>query len=244
MMPHESRGAIVLTLGEAARFVRVSEKTLGEMARENRIPAKKVGREWRFLRTALEEWLTGSGATSTYIVYKIGSYSNNITDGTVIYNGTSNSCVHTNCLSGTSYYYTAWGLSGTTYSTNITQIMATTTMGLTSITIPLNPENVPSQWWQAPDYTKMSTLPIYPLVNNFADAFGMPYGTIWMLFHTFGAFIIGFVVFRYSEYNQVVACISLTLCYIVGSIQGIESLWLTIPIAIFTVAVWILHERP
>jgi excisionase family DNA binding protein len=49
----------ILTLREAARFVRVSEKTLGDMARRKRIPGQKVGREWRFLRQALEKWLSG-----------------------------------------------------------------------------------------------------------------------------------------------------------------------------------------
>lgn len=46
---------------EAAAFIRVSEKTLGEMARTRRIPSQKVGREWRFLRRALEAWLVGAG---------------------------------------------------------------------------------------------------------------------------------------------------------------------------------------
>ena len=49
----------VLTLSEAATFIRVSEKTLGEMARTRRIPSQKVGREWRFSRTGLETWLAG-----------------------------------------------------------------------------------------------------------------------------------------------------------------------------------------
>lgn len=49
----------ILTLSEAATFIRVSEKTLGEMARARRIPSQKVGREWRFLRSALEDWLVG-----------------------------------------------------------------------------------------------------------------------------------------------------------------------------------------
>jgi excisionase family DNA binding protein len=53
-------GNQVLTLTEAARFIRVSEKTLGGMARDGRIPAQKVGREWRFLRHALEDWLQGT----------------------------------------------------------------------------------------------------------------------------------------------------------------------------------------
>jgi len=52
----------VLTLREAAEFVRVSEKTLRELARDGRAPGQKVGREWRFLRSALETWLAGSGA--------------------------------------------------------------------------------------------------------------------------------------------------------------------------------------
>ena len=51
--------ADVLTLAEAARLIRVSEKTLGDMARMRRIPCQKVGREWRFLRDALKTWLSG-----------------------------------------------------------------------------------------------------------------------------------------------------------------------------------------
>jgi len=49
----------VLNLSEAAKLIRVSEKTLGSMARDRRIPAQKVGREWRFLLPAIEEWLKG-----------------------------------------------------------------------------------------------------------------------------------------------------------------------------------------
>ncbi len=51
----------ILTRAEAAAFIRVSEKTLGEMARTRRIPSQKIGREWRFLRSALETWLIGKG---------------------------------------------------------------------------------------------------------------------------------------------------------------------------------------
>jgi excisionase family DNA binding protein len=49
----------IMTLTEAAKYIRVSEKTLGELAREKGIPAQKVGREWRFLRQAVEEWFSG-----------------------------------------------------------------------------------------------------------------------------------------------------------------------------------------
>ena len=49
----------ILTLAEAAAYVRVSQKTMGELARNGQVPAQKVGREWRFLRTSLERWLSG-----------------------------------------------------------------------------------------------------------------------------------------------------------------------------------------
>jgi len=49
----------VLTLSEAARFIKVSEKTMRELAKNRKVPGKKVGREWRFLRVGLEDWLKG-----------------------------------------------------------------------------------------------------------------------------------------------------------------------------------------
>ena len=54
----------VLNLTEAARFIRVSEKTMRQMARTKRVPCRKVGREWRFLHRGLEQWLAGSLADS------------------------------------------------------------------------------------------------------------------------------------------------------------------------------------
>jgi excisionase family DNA binding protein len=50
----------VFRLKEAADYVRVSEKTLREMAKTGRVPCQRVGREWRFLRRALDEWLAGT----------------------------------------------------------------------------------------------------------------------------------------------------------------------------------------
>jgi excisionase family DNA binding protein len=58
-MTEASRVPEIMTLSEASAFIRVSDKTLGEMARTRQIPSQKVGREWRFLRSALEAWLAG-----------------------------------------------------------------------------------------------------------------------------------------------------------------------------------------
>ena len=61
MAEDKAESGSVLTLSEAAEFLRVSAKTLGEMARRGVVPSQRVGREWRFLRSALEEWLAPTG---------------------------------------------------------------------------------------------------------------------------------------------------------------------------------------
>jgi excisionase family DNA binding protein len=49
----------VLTLEEAADFLRVSKGAVRELAAQGRIPGQQVKRQWRFLKAALEEWLRG-----------------------------------------------------------------------------------------------------------------------------------------------------------------------------------------
>lgn len=48
----------VLTLEEAAQFLKISETTLYQLIRAGKIPTRKVGREWRFLKSSIIEWLT------------------------------------------------------------------------------------------------------------------------------------------------------------------------------------------
>jgi excisionase family DNA binding protein len=47
----------VLTLKEAAAYLRLRERTVLAAARKGAIPAAKIGREWRFSRRQLLEWL-------------------------------------------------------------------------------------------------------------------------------------------------------------------------------------------
>jgi excisionase family DNA binding protein len=48
----------VLTLREAAAFLRLSERSLYELARSRRVPAVQLGGKWLFPRAQLERWLT------------------------------------------------------------------------------------------------------------------------------------------------------------------------------------------
>jgi excisionase family DNA binding protein len=47
----------VLTLAEAASYLRCHSKTLRLMAIARKIPGKRVGYHWRFYRPSLEAWL-------------------------------------------------------------------------------------------------------------------------------------------------------------------------------------------
>ena len=51
------QGAEVLTLEEAAAFLRVPEASLTALAVKNAVPAQEIAGEWRFLRRALVDWL-------------------------------------------------------------------------------------------------------------------------------------------------------------------------------------------
>ena len=56
----------VLNLEQAMEFFSVSERTMIKLLREERIPARKIGREWRFSKTALLKWL-GEGDSVNYL---------------------------------------------------------------------------------------------------------------------------------------------------------------------------------
>lgn len=47
----------VLTLPEAAAYLRVSEGEIVELMRRQGLPGRKVGDQWRFLKGAIQDWL-------------------------------------------------------------------------------------------------------------------------------------------------------------------------------------------
>lgn len=65
---------VVLTLLEAARFLRVKKAVLEKLADQGRVPARKVGAEWRFLRGALENWLSGQSSSYQAMMEQIGAF--------------------------------------------------------------------------------------------------------------------------------------------------------------------------
>lgn len=56
----------VLNLEEASQLFQVSSKTFLKLLREDNLPARKIGREWRFSRTALLNWIA-QGNSKEYV---------------------------------------------------------------------------------------------------------------------------------------------------------------------------------
>lgn len=52
----------VMTLREAANFLRIPSATLEQMAQERNVPAFQVDGKWRFSRVGLEDWLSARSA--------------------------------------------------------------------------------------------------------------------------------------------------------------------------------------
>jgi excisionase family DNA binding protein len=47
----------IFTLSEAAAYLRLTESDVLGLIRAQGLPARQLGQEWRFLKTAIQEWL-------------------------------------------------------------------------------------------------------------------------------------------------------------------------------------------
>jgi excisionase family DNA binding protein len=47
----------IMTVEEVAAYLRLQPQTIYKWAQEKRIPAAKLGKEWRFRKSILDQWL-------------------------------------------------------------------------------------------------------------------------------------------------------------------------------------------
>jgi excisionase family DNA binding protein len=47
----------IMTITEAAQYLRISLSSLYKLAQDGKIPAQKVGKHWRFHRQTLIDWI-------------------------------------------------------------------------------------------------------------------------------------------------------------------------------------------
>ena len=56
----------IMTIEEAAQLLGVSVKTFNKVLHTQSIPARKIGREWKFSRQALIDWIGGGRSDDFY----------------------------------------------------------------------------------------------------------------------------------------------------------------------------------
>lgn len=54
----------ILTIEEAADYLRVPVSTVYRLAQSSRLPAQKIGRQWRFYRPQLIQFMVSKGLTA------------------------------------------------------------------------------------------------------------------------------------------------------------------------------------
>jgi len=47
----------LMTVSETCRYLKITTRTLYRYLRNRQIPAFKLGKEWRFVRSDLEQWI-------------------------------------------------------------------------------------------------------------------------------------------------------------------------------------------
>ncbi len=150
-------------------------------------------------------WTLGTGASGTLVRMSTTAYPTTTSDGVSVYNGTSGAFKVLNLTAGTTYYFSAWGYSGATYSASYTTKLVTTqaagipgasnTSTGTAVQIP----NV-ARWIGSPNYQTLENVPLlYPAVNGAADSLQMPREIAWAVLAFLTALITGIAVYFKSH---------------------------------------------
>lgn len=70
---------VVMDLAAAAKFLKLPKRTVERLVAEQGLPGRKIGKEWRFLRAAIERWLEPAKARGGSILDQFGLFANDPT---------------------------------------------------------------------------------------------------------------------------------------------------------------------
>jgi len=180
-------------------------------------------------------WTKGVGTTNTMVRYSEVTYPANETAGTHAYTGTLGSCTITGLTSGHTYYIVAIGRDNGNYTATV-EVMATTTAGAVAEDEPTDP-TMPTGWFQSPDYTGLSGLPLYDQMNDLFDAFELPRASGWFLSAILGCVVIGAIVFVISR-HPTPAVITLAVSLAIFSLIKLLPLYMMAFTVLFIIGVW------
>ncbi len=170
-------------------------------------------------------WTKGGNTSQTYIRYKVGSYPTSTTDGNAVANQSGTDYYHTGLISGTSYYYRLWGLDGTEFSTTNSTTMCSTTAGVVNTSPNPLPTVNSSDWFNTPNASALSNNPLYPAINQMADAIGMTHNIWWLLIGIGGLVIAGIIAYTRTNKNMLLAMAVIIVAGVILSETGVFPLW-------------------
>ncbi len=55
----------VMTIDELAAYLKLSKSSLYQFARAGKVPGVKIGEQWRFQKSAIDEWMRSGAASKT-----------------------------------------------------------------------------------------------------------------------------------------------------------------------------------
>lgn len=55
----------IMTLEEVSTYLRIPRSSLYKLAREGKVPCQKIGKHWRFRRTAIDTWVSAENRKPT-----------------------------------------------------------------------------------------------------------------------------------------------------------------------------------
>lgn len=189
-------------------------------------------------------WVKGAGSTETLIRCKLGAYPTSTTDGSLVYLGSETATLHSDLLPGITYYYMAWGKSGTSgYTADNATLMATTLAGSSTEGM-FGAVSTPDWWFAAPDYTRMNQFPLYGLVNMFADSYQIPRSTFWFLLAMVLSISAGAGVYMMnSSFKAPIAFTAEAGFMAIGTVMGLIPGWIVFAFVIFAIATLVVGTR-
>jgi hypothetical protein len=153
-------------------------------------------------------WVKGAGSNYTLVRYSSSAYPATVADGVLGYLNTGNSVIITGLIPGTTYYVSAWGKTGASYSATPVNAITTTLAydSAPSTTPKLVTPTPDSTWLQPPSATKASTIPVFgPLVQTNATAYNQPVEYLWYFIWMLVAVGAAIVVYIRGNYNFVLS---------------------------------------
>lgn len=56
----------VMTLDELSIYLKIAKSTLYKLVQEDRLPGQKIGKQWRFGKQGIDQWLAEGGLQSSH----------------------------------------------------------------------------------------------------------------------------------------------------------------------------------